>query len=387
MDRHRPGPRRLEGASASQISQLRLWHLGTCGVRPPARSRQPSMEENRAMILAGEIGATRTRLAAFETEGNRLKCVVEKIFQSQEHASLAEILPQFIRAEGIPGHSACFGAAGPVRSGRSKISNLPWTIDSRELAAQLKLASVGLLNDLEAYAYGIDALESKDFVSLSEGNEDAEGNRAVISARTGLGMAGLYWDGFRHHPFACEGGHADFAPRNELQTELLVYLQKKYGRISCERILSGPGIKNIYDFLRDTHKAEEPDWLRTQIASAPDPPALISKLALEGKSAICDQAMSIFVSVFGAQTGNCALNFMSTGGIFIGGSIAAKIVPKMKDPVFLESFLDKGRMGAILKDMPVKIVVNDDCGIIGAARYTLVQKAFSKMSQTPASRV
>ena len=275
-------------------------------------------------------------------------------------------------------HSACFGVAGPVRTGRSKISNLPWIIDASELAKQLKLNSVGLLNDLEAYAYGIDGLESKDFISLGDGSEDADGNRAVISAKTGLGMAGLYWDGFRHHPFACEGGHADFAPRNELQTELLLYLQKKYGRISCERILSGPGIKNIYDFLRDAHKAEEPDWLRTQVASAPDPPALISQLALEGESAICDQAMSIFVSVFGAQTGNCALNFMSTGGIFIGGSIAAKIVPKMKDPVFMESFLDKGRMGALLKDVPVKIVVNDDCGMIGAARYTLVQKAFHK---------
>ena len=336
------------------------------------------------MILAGEIGATRTRLAAFETEGHRLQCVVEKTYPSQQRDGLAGILAEFIKTEGIPVHSACLGVAGPVRAGRSKISNLPWTIDAREVATQLKLPSVGLLNDLEAYAYGIDGLESKDFIALSDGAEEAEGNRAVISAKTGLGMAGLYWDGFRHHPFACEGGHADFAPRNELQTELLGYLQKKYGRISCERILSGPGIKNIYDFLRDSAKAEEPEWLRSQLSTAPDPPAMISKLALEGKAAICDQALTIFVSVFGAQTGNCALNFMSTGGIFIGGVIAAKIVPKMKDPVFLESFLDKGRMAAILKDMPVKIVVNDDCGIIGAARYTLVQKAFSKPSRTPA---
>jgi glucokinase len=163
--------------------------------------------------------------------------------------------------------------------------------------------------------------------------------------------------------------------------ELLGYLQKRYGRISCERILSGPGIKNIYDFLRDSHKAEEPEWLRTQMSAAPDPPALISQMALECKSTICDQTLSIFVSVFGAETGNCALNFMSTGGIFIGGSIAAKIIRKMNDPVFLESFLDKGRMGTILKDMPVKIVANDDSGMIGAARYTLVQKAFRTASR------
>src|ERR1700691_2646681 len=332
------------------------------------------------MILAGEIGATRTRLAAFETEGNRLQCVVEKNYVSQQRDGLSGILADFIKTEGIPVHSACLGVAGPVRAGRSKISNLPWIIDAQEVAKQLRLNSVGLLNDLEAFAYGIDGLESKDFITLSEGSEAAEGNRAIISAKTGLGMAGLYWDGFRHHPFACEGGHADFAPRNELQTELLVYLQKKYGRVSCERILSGPGIKNIYEFLRDTQKADEPEWLREQIKGVKDVPASIAQLALEGKAAICDQTLSIFVSVFGAETGNCALNFMTTGGIFIGGSIAAKIVPKMKDPVFMESFLDKGRMGTILKDMPVKIVINDDCGMIGAARYTLIQKAFRTAS-------
>ena len=328
------------------------------------------------MILAGDIGATRTRLAAFETEGNRLQAVVEKIYLNHDYSGLSDILPQFIRAEGIPVHSACFGVAGPVRSGRSKISNLPWIIDSRELAGQLNLNTVGLLNDLEAYAYGIDALDSTDFVALSEGSEDAEGNRAVISAQTGLGVAGLYWDGFRHHPFPCEGGHADFAPKDQLQMELLAYLQKKHGRVSCERILSGPGIRNIYDFLRDERKADEPDWLRDQLAAAPDAPALISQLAMEGKAAICDQALTLFVSIFGAETGNCALHFMTTGGMFIGGSIAAKNVTRMKDPIFMQSFIDKGRMQALLRDVPVKIVLNDDCGLIGAARYTLVQKAF-----------
>jgi glucokinase len=328
------------------------------------------------MILAGEIGATRTRLAAFEKEGSRLQLVIEKTYMSQEHSSLSEIVAAFIKAEGIAVHRACFGVAGPVRRGRSKISNLPWVIDSRDLAKQLQLDSVGMINDLEAYAYGIDGLDSKDFVTLNEGSEDAEGNRAVISARTGLGVAGLYWDGFRHHPFACEGGHSDFAPRNVLEMELLAYLQKKYGRISCERLLSGPGIKNIYDFLRDTQKADEPQWLKDQIGAAPDPPALISQLALEGKAAICDQTLSIFVSIYGAETGNCALNFMSTGGIFIGGSVAAKIVPKMKDPIFMQSFLDKGRMVPLLKEIPVTIVLNDDSGLIGAARYTLIEKAF-----------
>ena len=213
--------------------------------------------------------------------------MVEKIYPSQEHNGLTEIVADFTKTEGIPAQSACFGVAGPVRGGRSKISNLPWIIDSRELAAQLKLRTVGLINDLEAFAYGIDALESKDFVTLSEGSGDAEGNMAVVSAGSGLGEAGLYWDGFRHHPFACEGGHTEFAPKNDLEIELLQYLMKKYGNqhVSYERILSGPGVKNVYEFLRDTSKEEEPAWLRDELAAAPDAPALISQLALAKKAA------------------------------------------------------------------------------------------------------
>ena len=328
------------------------------------------------MILAGEIGATRTRLAAFQKEGSRLQMVVEKIYMSHEHSGLSEIIAAFITTEGIGVHQACFGVAGPVRRGRCKISNLGWLLDSRDVAKQLKLDAVGMINDLEAYAYGVDGLDSKDLVTLNEGSEDAEGNRAVISARTGLGVAGLYWDGFRHHPFACEGGHTDFAPRDVLETELLAYLQKKHGRISYERIVSGPGIKNIYDFLRDARKAEEPQWLKDQMEGAPDPPALISQLAAEGKAAICDQTMKMFVSIYGAQTGNVALSFMATGGIFIGGSVAAKNLALMKDPIFMQSYLDKGRMASLLKEMPVTVVLNDDAGLIGAARYTLIEKAF-----------
>ena len=329
------------------------------------------------MILAGDIGATHSRLAAFDTEGNRLQCAVEKIYSSGDHKGLAEIVADFTRTEGIPAQSACFGVAGPVRGGRSKISNLPWIIDSRELAAQLKLHSVGLINDLEAFAYGIDALESKDFVTLSQGASDADGNTAVVSAGTGLGEAGLYWDGFRHHPFACEGGHTEFAPKNDVEIELLQYLMKQYQNqhVSYERILSGPGIKNVYDFLRDTSKEEEPVWLKDELAKTPDAPALISQLALAKKAAICERALSIFVSVFGSEAGNCALKFMATGGVFVAG-IAAKIVASMKEETFMSAFLDKGRMKTLLQEIPVKIVLNDDSGLIGAARFTLVQKAF-----------
>ena len=328
------------------------------------------------MILAGDIGATHSRVAAFRPEGNKFPLVVEKVYDSQDYSGLAEIVGDFVRREGIPAQNACFAVAGPVRSGRSKISNLPWTIDSKDIAKQLNLKAVGLINDLEAYAYGLDSLGSKDFVTLYAGSEDAEGNTAVISAGTGLGEAGLLWDGLRQHPFACEGGHCDFAPRNELQIELLKFLLTRHKTISYERVLAGPGIKNIYDFLRDTKRAEEPAWLREQINASKDPPALISQVALEKKAPICEQTMSTFVSIYGAEAGNCALKFMSLGGIFIGGSIAAKNIPLMKGPEFLEAFFDKGRMRPLLESIPVKIVLNDDAGLLGAARYACLQKAF-----------
>lgn len=328
------------------------------------------------MILAGDIGATHSRVAAFRAEGNKFPLVVEKIYDSQEYKGLAEVVGNFVRNEGIPAQRACFAVAGPVRGGTSKISNLPWTIDAKELAAQLNLKAVGLINDLEAYAYGLDSLESKDLITLHPGSDEAEGNTAVISAGTGLGEAGLLWDGFRQHPFACEGGHSDFAPRNDLQIELLKYLLTRHKTVSYERVLAGPGIKNVYDFLRDTKRGEEPDWLREQMSAAKDPPALISQLAMERKAPICEQAMSIFVSVYGAEAGNCALKFMALGGIFIGGSIAAKNIPLMKRPEFLEAFFDKGRMRPLLEDIPVKIVLNDDAGLLGAARYACLQKAF-----------
>jgi glucokinase len=329
------------------------------------------------MILAGDIGGTNARLAAFETAGSRLQCVVEKIYPSKEHDGLPEIVADFVKTEGIPAQSACFGVAGPVRGGRSKISNLPWIIDSRELAAQLRLRTVGLINDLEALAYGLDMLESKDFVTISEGAGDADGNMAVVSAGSGLGEAGLYWDGFRHHPFACEGGHTEFAPKNDVEIELLQYLMKKYGHqhVSYERILSGPGVQNVYEFLRDTGKEEEAAWLKEQLEVSRDVPALISELALSKKAQICDRTLSIFVSIFGSEAGNCALKFMGTGGVFVAG-IAGKIVPKLKEPGFVESFLDKGRMKSLLETVPVKVVLNDDSGLIGAARFALVQKAF-----------
>src|SRR5881227_1582513 len=341
--------------------------MGTEGCRRTDGARRARMEENRRMILAGEIGATRTRLAAFETQGNKLQQVVEKIYMSQEHSGLPEIISDFIRTEGIPVQSACFGVAGPVRAGRSKISNLPWIIDSRELTRQLKLNSVGLINDLEAYAYGIDALESKDFIALSEGSEDAEGNRAVISARTGLGVAGLYWDGFRHHPFACEGGHTDFAPRNELEMDLLRYLRGKFGHVSYERIVSGPGLVNVFHFLRDTGRGREPQWLIDEMSQS-DPAAAISRSGVQGKCPLCEQAVDLFVSIYGAEAGNLALKLLATGGIYVGGGIAPRILEKLQAGPFLEALDAKGRFSELLSRIPVHVILNDRTALLGAAR-------------------
>ncbi len=332
------------------------------------------------MILAGDIGGTFVRMAGFRTEGNALRLEVQRIYRGKSFGALSEIVSRFVGEEGMAVDRACFGVAGPVRAGRCKTSNLPWLIDARELAGQLRLPSVGLINDLEAYAYGIDALPARDFVTLSEGRPEAAGNMAVISAGTGLGEAGMHWDGWRHRPFACEGGHADFGPRNDLEVELYRYLAARYEHVSWERVLSGPGVLAIYEFLRDTRRGEEPAWLKSELAGHADPPALISRLALEGKAPLCEQTLDVFVGAYGAETGNCALKFLATGGVFIGGSIAAKIVPRMQAPAFLEAFLAKGRMRALLEDVPVKIVLNDSAGLFGAARCALIQKAFGTPS-------
>ena len=220
---------------------------------------------------------------------------------------------------------ASFGIAGPVRNGRCEATNLPWVVDSKTLAKRLGLKRVGLINDLEANAYGIAVLQSTDFVILNKGARNAKGNKAIISAGTGLGEAGMYWDGQVHRPFPSEGGHADFAPRNHLEMELLDYLMKRYRRVSYERLVSGPGLVNVYQFLRDTGKGEEPAWLAEQMRHG-DPAPIISQHAMDGKSPLCLHALELFVSLYGAEAGNLALKIMATGGVYLGGGIAPKIV-------------------------------------------------------------
>jgi glucokinase len=319
------------------------------------------------MILAGDIGGTNTRLAFVAADGERLAVVQEATFSSREHASLEAVLEQFLSSHHLPVERACFGVAGPVRHGRCDATNLAWVVDSRDLSKQLGLPQVGLINDLEANAYGTASLQAKDFAVLNAGVADAEGNAAIISAGTGLGEAGLYWDGARHRPFATEGGHATFAPRTVLEMELLRYLVVQLQHVSFERVLSGPGLLNIYRFLRDTGRGEEPSWLAEAMRQG-DPAAVISEMALAGKVGLCIQALDVFVSIYGAEAGNLALKVMATGGVFVGGGIAPKILSKLREPLFLEAFGAKGRMKPLLLAMPVRIILNDKTALLGAAR-------------------
>jgi glucokinase len=320
------------------------------------------------MILAGDIGGTNTRLALVETMAGELRIVAEKTFPSRERSSLEGTVAEFLALHHCDLAGASFGIAGPVRDGRCEATNLPWVVDAKAVAKRFRLKRVGLINDLEANAYGIAVLQNKDFVVLNKGARNAKGNRAIISAGTGLGEAGMYWDGEIHRPFASEGGHVDFAPRNHLEMELLQYSMDRYRRVSYERLVSGPGLVNIYMFLRDTGKGEEPAWLAEQMHCG-DPAPIITRLALDGKSPLCLQALDIFVSLYGAEAGNLALKLMATGGVYLGGGIAPKIIRKLKEPEFMNAFTAKGRMRPLVQGMPVSVIMNPMTALLGAARH------------------
>ena len=324
------------------------------------------------MILAGDVGGTSTRLAFFTVEDGRLNLVLEKDYPSRRHESLDEIVGEFVSHHRLAIEYACFGIAGPVQHGRVETPNLAWVVDQETIARELRIQTAWLINDLLANTYGILALEEKDFAVLNAGSPDATGNAAVISAGTGLGEAGAYWDGKHYYPFACEGGHADFAPRNELEIDLLRYLIERFGHASWERVVSGPGLQNIFDFLRDTGRGEALAWLIAEMEEK-DPSAVISQAALEGKSELCVQALDLFISCFGAEAGNLALKFLATGGVFIGGGIAPKIIQRLNGQTFINAFTDKGRFKHLLEAIPVRVILNDKTALLGAARYAGLQ--------------
>ncbi len=317
-------------------------------------------------VLAGDIGATNTRLALYVRERGRLRSLDERVYPSRESRDLQGIVRRFLDETGARGIArACFGIAGPVREGVVRTTNLPWVVDASSLARELSIRSVSLLNDLEATACGIAALEADDLAVLAEGHPEARGNAAVIAAGTGLGEAGMFWDGRENHPYGTEGGHSSFAPNGETEIDLLRHLTERFGHVSWERVLSGPGLHNIYRFLRDGGRGEEPEWLAREIREG-DPAAAISRAALDGRSSLCSLAMDLFVSLYGSEAGNLALKTMATGGLYVGGGIAPRIIDRLRGPAFMKSFVSKGRFQTLLEAIPVRVILNDRTALLGA---------------------
>lgn len=319
------------------------------------------------MIVAGDIGGTNARLATFEVQAGRLLLTREMIYPSRSAPDLETIVRRFVQEVRPSATGVALGVAGPVKNGRTETPNLPWVVDSGRLADILSVPRVTLLNDLKANAYGLRHLGPTDFAILQAGAKDAVGNQAILSAGTGLGAAGLYWDGERHRPFATEGGHADFAPRNRLESDLMENIAREKGRVSTERILSGSGLVRIYRFLRDRSGVPEPAALTERMGKG-DAAAVVSRTALDQSDPVCVQAMDLFVTAYGAEAGNVALRMLATGGVFLGGGIAPKILPWLqREALFLKAFLDKGRMRPLLEAIPVLVVLNDRAALWGAA--------------------
>jgi glucokinase len=299
------------------------------------------------MILAGDVGGTKVHLALYNFEGGWLKPIRDHRYPAHDYARLDDVVTEFLAAADVDPRNvaaACFGCPGPVRDGRLKLTNLPWMLDTRELTRSLSIEHIFLINDLEANGYGIPELAPDKIFTLHEGDAHAVGHRGLIAA--GLGQALLIYDGKGHRPIPSEGGHCDFAARNETEIAMLEYLRKTLkGRVSFERVVSGLGIKNVYAFLRDDQKLDEPAWLRERLERE-DPNAVIGECAENGSSWICFETLRIFSAAYGAETGNVALKVLATGGMYLGGG-----------------------MSSLLQSIPVRIILDDSCALLGAAAY------------------
>ncbi|MEA2047406.1 MAG: glucokinase [Campylobacterota bacterium] len=326
------------------------------------------------MILAGDIGGTKTNLALFDIEDNRLALHVKRQFSSSEYANLSDMIDNFEEISGAKIDAACFGIAGPVINGHCQTTNLPWEITTSTLQEYLGVEKVRLLNDLEATAYGMLFLSEDEFVTLNPTERSIEGNRAIIAAGTGLGEGMLFYDGRGYHPVGSEGGHCDFAPVTPQQDALLKWLRGRFPEhVSYERILSGPGIYTLYEFLKESGYALESTSM-IEMPEGKDRSAAVSECALREKDPLCLETLRLFVEIYGAEAGNLALKVMSLGGLYIGGGIAPKIVPFMKNEDFMKAFVGKGRFEALLRGMQVKIALNPETALYGAANY-----AFEKL--------
>ena len=318
-------------------------------------------------VLGGDTGGTTTRLGLFEVEADGLNLVAEQIFASPDYPGLEEVVAEFLEGRAGAGLAACFGIAGPVVGRRIRTTNLPWVVDAGLLEERAEIASVIILNDLEATAWGLPLVGEGDLSVLNPGREGAPGNSAVIAAGTGLGEAGMYWDGDRHRPFACEGGHASFAPTDELTDGLARFLREKYGGVSWERVVSGPGLADLYRFMLEREGRPAPAWFSEAVESG-DPAAALSRAGIEGKCEVCAQTLELFARLFGEEAGNLALKLMAADGVWVAGGIAPKILPALESGAFMEGFLAKGRMRPLLENIPVRVVLDERTALLGAAR-------------------
>lgn len=323
------------------------------------------------LILTGDVGGSKTCLALAEVSDQHVIVRHEQSYPSRHYATFEALLEEFLPTAGSVA-TAAFGVAGPVLGKVAQATNLPWRLDTAALCTRFGFARCHLLNDLEATARGIPALEDDDFLTLQAGAVDACGNQAVIAAGTGLGEAGLYWDGRMHCPYATEGGHATFSPRNELEMSLLQHLWLRYGHVSWERVVSGMALPDLHAFLCQHRTVPVPDWLAREVPG-PDAAAAISAAALQGRDSLCVETLDLFASLYGAEAGNLALKTMSRGGLYIGGGIAPKILPILQAGGFLDAFRDKGRMRPLLEAMPVRVILNDRAALYGPALYAAQQ--------------
>jgi glucokinase len=321
-------------------------------------------------VLAGDIGGTNARLAMVDIDVKAVRLLHERRFASRDFPGLAPIVRAFLADVADEPSRACFGIACPVVSGRCSATNLPWTIDVPSLAAEIGIPRTTVINDFHAVGYGVQRLSPADLVALQAGEPDERGVIALIGAGTGLGEAFLTWsgDGYRVHD--SEGGHASFSARNDLEWGLLRALGSRLGHVSCERVLSGPGLVSIYRYLLASGCAEEQARVRTEMESD-DPAAVIGRHALAGTDPLSTRALDIFASVYGAQAGNFALTVMATGGVYVAGGIAPRVVSRLRDGTFITAFRDKGRLSDVLARVPVHVIINPHVGLIGAAAVAL----------------
>jgi glucokinase len=321
------------------------------------------------MFLAGDIGGTKANLALYSYQDEVLLPLKFTSYASRSFPTLEEVILHFLADAPARPIQACLGVAGPVKGGAVHVTNLPWTVDAAALQVTLGLQKVSLLNDLEANAYGIQTLKPEELLSINpEAVPGQIGNRALIAAGTGLGEAALIWDGMVHRPFSSEGGHASFAPTDAIGDELLAFLRKDYGHVSWERVLSGMGTANLYRFFRTRSGLPEPAWLTEQLRTG-DLGAVVNKAGLAETDPVCTQVIDCFARHYGAEAGNLALKMIALGGIYLGGGIAPKMLPKLQSPLFLDAFYFKGRLSPLLRSTPVHVILNDKTALQGAAWY------------------